>query len=61
MGKYFDEGMTSYYEARMRFWKVLEGKSKEEEEEIMKEYREVVARITAERAKLRAQGWIIND
>ncbi|MGM9587827.1 MAG: hypothetical protein ACI3VA_10115 [Candidatus Limivicinus sp.] len=59
MSKYFNEQMSSY-EARTAFFMAIEGKTKEEIEEIKKEYKEVLSVILDREFKLVDQGWIID-
>lgn len=56
MSKLFDEQMSSN-EARYVFFSALDGKTKEEIEEIKKEYFAVSAEIMKREARLAEEGW----
>lgn len=55
----FNEAMTSN-EARAVFFKALEGKSKEEIEQIKSAYSEVLHKITEREMRLAGEGWLID-
>ena len=54
----FNEQMTSD-EARMVFFKAVEGKTKEEIEEIKSAYFEVLPKINKKELQLAKDGWLI--
>lgn len=58
-GYLFNEKMTSN-EARAVFFKALEGKSKEEIEQIKSAYFEVLHKITEREMRLAEEGWMID-
>lgn len=58
-GYLFNEKMTSN-EARVVFFKALEGKSKEEIEQIKSAYSEVLHKITEREMRLAGEGWLID-
>ncbi|WP_322181987.1 hypothetical protein [Neglectibacter caecimuris] len=59
MNKYFHEGMT-VGELRTTLFTVVEGKTKEEIEEIKKEYSKILP-IVLERQQKENIGWFAND
>ncbi len=55
----FNEQMTSN-EARMAFFEAVEGKTKEEVEQIKSAYFEVLHKITKKEFELAKEGWMID-
>ncbi len=55
----FNEQMTSN-EARMAFFEAVEGKTKEEVEQIKSAYFEVLHKITEREMRLAEEGWLID-
>lgn len=55
----FNEQMTSN-EARMAFFEAVEGKTKEEVEQIKSAYSEVLHKITEREMRLAGEGWLID-
>lgn len=59
MDNIFNESMSSN-EARLAFFRAIDGKNEEEIESIKKEYAEILPAISARETELYKQGWIID-